>query len=617
MWLSSALGLDFGPPANRGQARSRSRAGYKRGHGTRLGPSGVGLLQCPHREFPASRGVPVDVPMREGEQAAADWESSPRARLPPSPGDRFREARSVARIVSFVVLAAIVILFGALFIHVMARFLLPIFLALVLVVMFRPLHQWFVDACGGRTRVAALLTTAMVLLIVLVPVGALVARAASEGLSITQQLNRDELLKRLKAVRTRLYLALPEEPVRNSHQALQESISWIERISGAVLRKHRGEALTEDANFLQEPDSDPAQWLKRARDQLQALGVDVENGLATRHLPRDPKDPKLAEKKAAEMRVAIVDLRKSVENVVDNLSALIKAPPHEQEPNPAAGQPTLEQKLDDALTGLDLSQAQLTKLLYGPPLLQWLREKANPDNDEARLNALQEGFGSWAGPLAFSTTQKVGGIVAKILVGLGIMIVSLYYFLADGPSMAGTIMRLSPLEERYERQILSEFDKVCRAVVVATLLSAMVQGVLAGIGYYVAGLDGVILLSVITMVLAMVPFVGAAAVWGSCAAWLLLYDERTMAAALLALYGACIVSMADNVIKPLVLHGQSNIHPLLALLSVLGGVTALGPIGIFVGPMVVAFLHAVLYMLNAELTALSSLEAPKPSKTLD
>ena len=63
--------------------------------------------------------------------------------------------------------------------------------------------------------------------------------------------------------------------------------------------------------------------------------------------------------------------------------------------------------------------------------------------------------------------------------------------------------------------------------------------------------------------------------------------------------------MVDNLVKPLVLHGRSNLHPLLALLSVLGGVQALGPIGIFVGPMVVAFLQTLLNMVHAELNSMA------------
>jgi hypothetical protein len=61
-----------------------------------------------------------------------------------------------------------------------------------------------------------------------------------------------------------------------------------------------------------------------------------------------------------------------------------------------------------------------------------------------------------------------------------------------------------------------------------------------------------------------------------------------------------VVSGLDNVIKPYVLHGQSNLHPLLALLSILGGVQVLGPIGILVGPMLVSFLQALLSILQRE-----------------
>ena len=108
----------------------------------------------------------------------------------------------------------------------------------------------------------------------------------------------------------------------------------------------------------------------------------------------------------------------------------------------------------------------------------------------------------------------------------------------------------------------------------------------------------------------MVPIVGAAAVWGSASLYLLFFEQSTWAAGGLAAWGLLVVSSIDNVIKPLVLHGQSKLHPLLALLSVLGGVTALGPIGILVGPIAVAFLQAALTMLAAEL---DSLEGASPA----
>jgi predicted PurR-regulated permease PerM len=91
--------------------------------------------------------------------------------------------------------------------------------------------------------------------------------------------------------------------------------------------------------------------------------------------------------------------------------------------------------------------------------------------------------------------------------------------------------------------------------------------------------------------------------------WIYFVQERTAPAIILAIYCGGVVSSVDNIIKPLVLHGRSNIHPLLALLSVLGGVQALGPIGIIVGPMAVAFLQTLLEMINKEMTALGKMKA--------
>jgi predicted PurR-regulated permease PerM len=199
-------------------------------------------------------------------------------------------------------------------------------------------------------------------------------------------------------------------------------------------------------------------------------------------------------------------------------------------------------------------------------------------------------------------------VIAKLLIGLIVMTVSLFYFLADGRRMLEAVTKLVPLDVRYQWQLLQEFEEVSRAVVSSTLLAAIVQAVLAGFGFSVAGLGNVFLLTLLTFFGALVPFVGAAAVWGSASLYLLFFVKDTWAAAGLAAWGLCVVSTVDNIIKPIVLHGQSKLHPLLALLSVLGGVGALGPIGIFVGPIAVAFLQAALTMLQVELDSMKGAE---------
>src|SRR3989304_3920616 len=149
------------------------------------------------------------------------------------------------------------------------------------------------------------------------------------------------------------------------------------------------------------------------------------------------------------------------------------------------------------------------------------------------------------------------------------MVIALYYFLADGPAIIEALMRLSPLEKRHELELFARFVQVSRSVVLATLLSAAAQGVLAGAAYYfvLPSAAPIFLLTALTMVLAIVPFVGAAGPWGFVCAWVYLYGERMVdgqlvadgnpiKAIVLAVYCAVVVSGIDNVIKPLGLPGQ-------------------------------------------------------------
>lgn len=376
----------------------------------------------------------------------------------------------MARIVSFVVLVAILLVIAGLFFKVMANFLLPMFMAVLLVIMFAPVHRWFVAKCKGRDRLAAGLTTLAIVLILLIPLLLIVLQAASESYTI--------------------------------YDSFRKSVSAAE--------------------------SEPA------------IGSPSEEN-STADTPDDPR--------------------------------------------PAEDTPSLQRSLAEKVVE------------FGEDLGLQLRV----DEVEQTIVAKAE---EWLTPIALSTTQYVAGM----LVGLFVMIISLYYFLVDGPGMVKTIMRLSPLEDKYEQQIVEQFADLTRAVVIATLASAVVQGILAGIGFLVAGLGGyVFLLTLLAMLFSLVPFIGVAAVWVPVCLWMYFFtpDQQT-AAIVLAIYCATVVSMADNIIKPLILHGRSNLHPLLALLSVLGGVQALGPIGIFVGPMVVAFLQTLLNMLHTELDSMSN-----------
>ena len=385
----------------------------------------------------------------------------------------------MARIVSFVVLVAILLVIAGLFFKVISAFLLPLFLAALLVVMFGPLHRWFVSKCRGYDRAAAGLTTVSIMLLIMIPFVAILVPAYFEG---------------------RKLILGDNSPADTA---------------GSITRQD------SPATGRNQPKTEPS-------DANESLGLNAVQSWVAEEC---------------------VDLGEGV--------------------------------------GIELEAREIKK-------------------------AIAEKTEDWLAPVAKTTAQYV----AAFLIGLGVMVISLYYFLADGPAMIRTVMRLSPLDDKYEEQLIAKFDDMTRAVVVATLLSAFVQGILAGIGFFVAGLDSAFLLTALAMLLAMVPFVGSTAVWGPVCLWLHFYEGSTTTAVLLALYCAAIVSTADNVIKPLVLHGRANLHPLLALLSVLGGVQALGPIGIFVGPMVVAFLQTLLNMLQTEMNAMAKNVPPARQPSL-
>ncbi|MEX2559377.1 MAG: hypothetical protein WD403_05645, partial [Pirellulales bacterium] len=120
----------------------------------------------------------------------------------------------MARIVSFVVLLAILLVIVALFFRVMAGFLLPLFLAALLVVMFGPLHRGIVVRCQGRERLAAGLTTLAILIIVLAPLLGILGKAAVEAAELASGWNRQSTEERIDRLRGRLGLNLPPADVQ-------------------------------------------------------------------------------------------------------------------------------------------------------------------------------------------------------------------------------------------------------------------------------------------------------------------------------------------------------------------------------------------------------------------
>ncbi len=476
----------------------------------------------------------------------------------------FPQLPSLSRIMSVVMLIVGIFAVGVLFYRVMAGFFIPLFLAALLVVIFRPAHDWIEARTRGRTRIAALGTTLLIMLMVLIPMVLVISVAATQFTAMIRQVGSHNVTEAIDRVRERFGLSLPHPEEFRRIDELADTFD--DGDSSDVIEKQITEAISL-LQFLQENVPGP---------------------------PSAEPEAALAE---ANLVQFLTDLRAVKSETLDDSGTPIAF--------------STVDKLDQEAVVASASIRSWMHTLLGGTFRSQLRLIPTPSESDF-ANLIRQNRAALQ-PRFVQVTSATGGMAIQFLIGLGILIISVYFFLVDGPTMIRTLMRLSPLDDDYERCLLLEFDRTSRAVVLASVLSALAQGVLATIGYYFAGLESLVLLFLLTSLMGLVPFLGAASVWIPCALWLGAVEQRFAAAISLAIFGMVVISSIDNVIKVFVLHGRSQLHPLFALLSVLGGVQVFGPIGIVVGPMVVVFLQTLLEILNHELGSNSTVESTASS----
>ncbi len=238
----------------------------------------------------------------------------------------------------------------------------------------------------------------------------------------------------------------------------------------------------------------------------------------------------------------------------------------------AAGPLTIPQSLADIPWLGARLQALLERFTGDPAVVRgWLTEQGPQWLDEAR-----------------QLLTTIGRNVFK----LGISLLALFFLYRDGERLiaeARMVMQhfLGARVEAY----WSAVTVTTQGVVYGLVLTALAQGVLAGLGYWAAGIATAVLLGTLTALLALIPF-GAPLVWGTAGLWLLATGEVWAGTGLL-LWGALIVSLVDNIIRPLAISSTARIPFFLVLLGVLGGLHAFGLVGLFLGPIILTVMLAV------------------------
>lgn len=193
-------------------------------------------------------------------------------------------------------------------------------------------------------------------------------------------------------------------------------------------------------------------------------------------------------------------------------------------------------------------------------------------------------------------TSRVTGIigaVANFVIGVFVMVFAMFYLYKDGPRVVRGIREMMPIPESRKAILFDEVQKVTWAVLVGHILTSIIQGVVGGIGFYIFGISNAAFWGAIMIVLALVPMIGPFVLYLPAGILLALRGELGRGVALVA-YGLVVVSMIDNLVRPFLVEQRAKVHPVLTLIGVLGGLAALGILGLFIGPLVLALFVATL-----------------------
>jgi predicted PurR-regulated permease PerM len=186
--------------------------------------------------------------------------------------------------------------------------------------------------------------------------------------------------------------------------------------------------------------------------------------------------------------------------------------------------------------------------------------------------------------LAAGAAELTAG-TAAFLIDLFIMLYAMFFFFRDGKKIIEKIFSYTPLSREDELLVLERLTSVTRATIKGTLVIGIIQGALAGFGFWVAGLDGAAFWGTVMTILSVVPGIGAALVWVPAVIYLYITGQP-LAATLLLAWCAAVVGTVDNVLRTILVGKDAKMPDLLILVGTLGGLFLFGPIGFIVGPIV-------------------------------
>ena len=280
-----------------------------------------------------------------------------------------------------------------------------------------------------------------------------------------------------------------------------------------------------------------------------------------------------------------------------------------------------------AAQALDFS-SQVTKGIQSGQLWQWVVTKVDaiklylahlnlpmPPGD---INLAQIVQTAVTKASAFVYTNAIGlikGFTVFFFDLLLVLFITFFMFL-QGDDFIQAIKQLSPLDPVHNDEILRETETTIKATLWGTVIVAFAQGTLGGVGFLIFGLPQPAFWGTVMIPASVIPVVGSTIIWMPAAVYLLFTGHITAGVGLI-IWGAVVVSIIDNVLKPILMKGSGETPSIFILFSILGGLTYFGMIGFILGPLILSFLLSLLRIYQktilAPAAAAGAIKRPTPS----
>ncbi|MBS3074435.1 AI-2E family transporter [Candidatus Pacearchaeota archaeon] len=207
----------------------------------------------------------------------------------------------------------------------------------------------------------------------------------------------------------------------------------------------------------------------------------------------------------------------------------------------------------------------------------------------ANLGASVSGFvGKLAGSMSASFSSFIVNIPNSMLHAL-IVLFTLFYALKDSSKFGEYIKSVSPFSEKTEQRMMQEFKNITKAVIYGSVLTGIILGIVVGIGFFIFGVPGALILTLLAVIMGILPILGVWMVWAPAAIYLM-STNNVVGGVLLTVYSLIITFVVDGIIRTYFISKTGKMHSAIVLIGMIGGLFTFGILGFIIGPLILSYL---------------------------